>query len=76
MVQNLLVNSPNFVPLHVDSVSRWTLFQHECFESLSCHTSAHDALNGWESRIVPPIDMVVLNEPLQFTLGKACAQKI
>lgn len=75
-VENFLVGSPDLVPLHVHSVSGGTLLKHEILESLLRHSAAHDTLDGRESWVVPAIDMVVLDEPPQLTLGKAGTQQV
>merc|ERR550532_2094216 len=58
-VKDLLVDSPNFVPLHVHGVLRGALLEHEVLQSLRSHATPHDALDSWEAGVVPALDVII-----------------
>ena len=72
----MLVDGPNLVPLHIYRVLRGSLVKHEILECFRGHTTAHDALNSGETRIVPSIDVIVLDEPAELALRKTCAEQV
>ena len=75
-IQNLLIHGPNLVPFHVYRVLGRALVKHEILEGFGSHTSAHDTLYSGEARIIPPINVIVLDEPAELALRKTCAQKV
>lgn len=69
-VDDFLVERPDFVPFHLDDGAGRTLSDDELFQSLDSHAVTQHAADGRETRIVPAVDMTVLNEPCQFAFGQ------
>ena len=69
-VDDVLVDCPEFVPLHEIGVLGGTLLKHEDLECFYSETTAHDALHGGEAGIHPGICNAFLDEPLEGALGE------
>ncbi len=69
-VNDLLVKSPNRIPLERDDSLRRTLGKHVLAKCLYGEPPATDAAHGGEAGVVPSTDDAVVHEPMQFALGQ------
>ncbi|KAH3670728.1 hypothetical protein OGAPHI_001243 [Ogataea philodendri] len=75
-INHLLVGRPNDVPVQVDNVLGWTLRDHKVPQSLNTHTSSSNTSDSWESWVVPVRNVLLVNKPLQLSLGKQGSDKV
>jgi hypothetical protein len=68
-IDDLLVHSPDLVPLHEDDGSGGTLSQDELLESFDGEASPENSPNRRKAGIVPTVDAAAVNEPGQLALG-------
>lgn len=69
-VNDFLVDGPDLVPLMKVVILGGALLQHEFLQCLDSHSLAHDALHGGETGIIPSLDVLLVDEPVQLTLGE------
>ena len=69
-VDHLLVDRPDLVPGLVRDVLRRTLRQDVLLQSLDGQATAGDALDGRDTRVIPAVDVALVNEPLDLALGE------
>jgi len=68
-IQNLLVEGPNLVPLHVVDGPAGPLGQDELLQGLHSQTSSHDSSDSRHSWIIPPVHSSSVHQPGQLPLG-------
>mmetsp|Transcript_45127 Transcript_45127/g.86310 ORF Transcript_45127/g.86310 Transcript_45127/m.86310 type:complete len:390 (-) Transcript_45127:963-2132(-) len=75
-VNHLLVDGPEFVPLHVVAVLGGALAQDELLERFHLHAAPRDALHRGEPRVRPAWHAPRVHEPLQLALGEHRVHKV
>ena len=75
-VNNLLVNVPELIPMHMIRRLGSTLGHNKFCQSLNSKASTNQTSNSWEPRVIPAIDTVVLHEPFQLALGHDRVYKV
>ena len=69
-VNDLLVQSPEGVPLQRDDVLRRSLGNHELTESLNGQSATTDSAHGGEARVIPAPDKTLVDKPVKLALGQ------
>ena len=69
-VNDLLVQSPERVPLERDDCLRRTLGKHVLAECLHGEPATTDTTHGGEPGVVPSADDAGVDEPMQLALGQ------
>lgn len=67
-VDELFVDGPDLVPLHVNGALAEALRQDELAQTLHGHTAAQYTLHGRESRVIPSLHVTLVHEPGELSL--------
>lgn len=70
VVDELLVDCPNLVPVHLNDRSRRALSHNELLERLDRHATPQDAAHRRETRIVPAAHFARVHEPRELAFGQ------
>jgi hypothetical protein len=75
-VNDLLVESPDDCPVHVNDVLGGTLTNNELFQSFDGHSSSTNTSHGGEARIIPACNKTLIHEPSQLALAENCLDEV